>query len=147
MKGNEKIAIFELISILQIFINKEILGKSMKLQRHGLIKSTPSGPNIDIIGIHRANGNDLVVARFGPGNYTSNQEQMSREYTHTSKVVSIPVLTFTPSTTAEAIEVSAYDFRNIAMPKIFDTNWLQAGYIIKDFDGVWFNRLIKTENQ
>jgi len=112
--------------------------KSME-QRYGFIKSNPSRPDIDLVDFP-----GRTVALFGPNTYAKNQEDMGKEYTHTSDRISIPVLTFTPRTTAESIELSANaagGFSKFAKPTIFNPNWLQAGYIIRDSEGVWVNPL------
>jgi len=112
----------------------------MKLNRYGVIQSNPSRPHVDVIGVPNGD-NDIIAAVFGPSTYSNNQASMRKEYTHTSDVLSIPVLTFKPRTTAESLRIAAHDFKNFAKPQIFDPRWLQAGYIIRDSEGVWFNPL------
>lgn len=73
---------------------------------------------------------------FGPNTYTANLEEMSKNYSHpiTGKRIS-----FREPTTSESISAAAYDFENMAKPKIFDPKWLQAGYIVRTQDGVFTN--------
>src|SRR3989338_51496 len=110
----------------------------MKLSRYGLIESKSSRPHINLIGVP-GDKEDLVVARFGPDTYAVNRAAMRQEYTHSSDVLSMPIITFKPKTTAESIAIVACKFRDLAKKDIFNPNWLQAGYVLRDSEGVWAN--------
>ena len=89
---------------------------------------------------------DLTVSfpSFGPNNYERNLKEMQKTYSHplTGKQIR-----FRPATTSESISAVAYDFKNIAKPKIFDPRWLQAGYIVRTQDGVFTNTQLTDESQ
>jgi hypothetical protein len=71
-------------------------------------------PEIDLLRVPHK-GRDLTVGTFGPNAYVKNVAAM-REYANIS---------FRPATTSESISIAAYEFKESAKPKIFDSRWLQ----------------------
>ena len=91
----------------------------------------PSKPEFEptaLIQIRAGLDNELVVRRFGPNTYNNNLTEMRRNY---SCLPDYPKITFTPTTTGQSILVASVDFKNKAKPQIFDTNWLQAGPLVR----------------
>jgi len=91
---------------------------------------------IDLWPVIEHKGEKINVAVFGPGNYQDNLNAMKKLYFHSAQ---LPKITFRPVTTSKSISAVAYDFENLAKPQIFDSRWLQAGYIVKTQDGVFTN--------
>ena len=79
---------------------------------------------------------DLTISQFGPDTYSDNRAEMSREYSHSKELSKI---SFRPASTSESISAAAFVFRNLAKSEIFDSRWLQAGYIVETPEGVFVN--------
>lgn len=73
---------------------------------------------------------------FGPDTYKRNLENMGETYSHP---ITGEKISFRPATTSESISPAAYDFKHLAKPTIFDSRWLQTGYIVRTQDGVFTN--------
>lgn len=93
-------------------------------------------PSIDLFPQVQHNGKQLDVSLFGPSTHNDNLAQMQKRYFHSKD---LPNVTFRELTTPESISVAVYDFENLAKPKIFDMNWLQAGRIVRTSEGVYAN--------
>lgn len=106
--------------------------------KYGLImERKPEFPVRDLLRVPHQ-GKDLIVSypAFGPNYSSENIKEMQKTYLHplTKKKIS-----FRESTIAESISASAYKFRELAKPKIFDDRWLQAGRIVKTPEGIFAN--------
>lgn len=85
-------------------------------------------PTRDLLRVpHKEGILTLAYSTFGPNTYRKNLETMSGNYSHpqTGKRIS-----FREPTTSESISAAVYDFENLVKPKIFDSRWLQIGYIV-----------------
>jgi hypothetical protein len=110
----------------------------MTNEKYGLMKAEERPeilPKIDLMTVHHCHEN-LIVARFGPNTYANNIINMRKRYFNSKQHQDI---SFRPATTSESISAAAYKFRDIAKPEIFDTKWLQAGYISKTPNGMFVN--------
>ena len=118
----------------------------MNDSKYGIIEqSKPQFPIRKLLVVPHGE-QDLIVSfpSFGPNTYERNLEEMKKTYSHplTGEQIS-----FRPATTSESISAVAYDFKNIAKPKIFDPRWLQAGHIVRTQDGVFTNTQLTDESQ
>jgi len=118
----------------------------MNDSKYGIIKQArPQFPVRELLVVPHIDS-DLTVSfpAFGHNTYRGNLKSMQEIYSHplTGKQIR-----FRPATTSESISAVAYDFKNIAKPKIFDPRWLQAGYIVKTQDGVFTNTQLTDESQ
>ena len=93
-------------------------------------------PEIDLLPQIPHAGQQLDMTLFGPNTYRNNISNMLKHYFHSKQLSNI---TFTPATTAESISTASYGFENFAKPKIFDSNWLQGGWIVRTQEGVFAN--------
>jgi len=85
-------------------------------------------PTRDLLRVpHKEGILTLAYPAFGPNTYRENLKTMSGNYSHpqTGKKIS-----FREPTTSESISAAVYDFENLVKPKIFDSRWLQIGYIV-----------------
>ena len=116
-----------------------------KETKYGIIEQV--GPQFPVrkLLVVRHRGGDLTVSypAFGPNTYKGNLEEMSKDYSHPQTGERI---SFREPTTAESISAAAYEFENLAKPEIFDSRWLQAGYIVRTQDGVFTNTKITDED-
>ncbi|MBU1245455.1 MAG: hypothetical protein ABIJ20_03445 [Nanoarchaeota archaeon] len=103
--------------------------------KYGITKAKTTLLPKDLIRVPHKGG-DLIGATFGPATYNRNTVAMSGEYFHSDE---FPRVSFREGTTEESISVVAYQFGQIAKLQIFDTNWLQAGRIVKTSGGVFTN--------
>ncbi|MFA5019627.1 MAG: hypothetical protein WC533_00860 [Candidatus Pacearchaeota archaeon] len=85
----------------------------------------------------------IVVSVFGPNGYLENVKEMRR---HFSCLPYYTDITFRPATTSESISASVYDFKNLARPRIFDSEGLQIGRITRTSEGVFANALDENSN-
>jgi hypothetical protein len=92
-------------------------------------------PEIDLLPPITHEGKQLDMALFGPKNYTKNIGSIGEQYFHSRE---LPNISFRPATTAESISAAVYEF---AKPKIFNSIWLQAGWILRTQEGVFVNPL------
>ena len=106
--------------------------------KYGVIKNAePQFPVRELLVVpHEGKALTLSFPAFGPGVYRENVAEMAKDYSHpqTRKKIS-----FRPAITSESISAAAYDFLNMAKPKIFDPRWLQIGHIVRTQDGVFTN--------
>lgn len=110
--------------------------------QYGIIKAKikakqPEFPPRGLLRVpHR--GKSLVVAypAFGPGYFEENVTEMQKSYSHpqTGETIS-----FRTPTTAESISAAAYNFKIMAKPQIFDSNWFQIEEIVRTSEGVFAN--------
>ncbi len=110
----------------------------MTKRKYGIIKTKkPEFPQRDLLKVPHGKG-ILTVAypAFGTDYFGTNVGEMQKDYSHpqTGKRIS-----FREPTTFESISAAAYDFENLAKPKIFDSRWLQIGYIVRTSEGVFVN--------
>lgn len=99
----------------------------------------------ELLQVPHKNRNLIVgYPAFGRNSYKTNLENMSKKYFN-SKSIQFPIVSFRPATTSESISISAYDFENLAKPQIFDSEWLQGGYIVKTPEGIFVNTLETNE--
>lgn len=105
--------------------------------RYGLMKAEKRTklPDVNLLCVPHGSER-LIVARFGPSTYVANRNGIAQHYWNSSQR---PDVSFRPGTTSESISASAYNFRDIAKPEIFDPNWLQSGYIVRTSEGVFVN--------
>jgi len=85
---------------------------------------------------HRNEKLQVSYSAFGPDFFIKNIREMQKSYSHLTIGEKI---SFKEPTTSESISATAYDFGNLAKPEIFDSSWLQLGYIIKTSEGVFAN--------
>lgn len=113
----------------------------MTNEQHGIIETEkPKAQPINLLRVPYANDSLLVsYPAFGPNTYTTNLTKMQKTYSHNSKNLHFGEFSFSEPTTAESISAAAHDFENLAKPKIFDNNWLQAGRIVRTSEGVFVN--------
>ncbi|MEK6893087.1 MAG: hypothetical protein AABX07_02695 [Nanoarchaeota archaeon] len=81
-------------------------------------------------------GRKINAAAFGPAAYNSNVNRI--------KTTSLNEMPLRELTTTESLAVASYNFTNFAKPLIFNPSWLQAGYVLRDVEGVWINPLRDT---
>ena len=85
---------------------------------------------------------------FGLGDYGSNLESMSQTYSHPETQEEI---SFRPATASQSISAAVYGFGKgkqvDAKRDIFDSRWLQLGYIVRTPDGVFIDTQIQDESQ
>lgn len=104
---------------------------------YGIVKATKLLPERDLFRVPHKKGTLIVgFPAFGPNTYLDNIQEMQKSYSHSRE---LPKISFRNQTTAESISVAAYDFENLAKPQIFDSKWLQAGYIVRTSQGVFAN--------
>jgi len=106
----------------------------MTKPEYGIIK--PAKPEFEprelLVVPH--DGEPLVTSRFGRNTYQANQQKMKADFSCLPKYSQI---SFRPATISESISAAAYDFENLAKPEIFDSAWLQLGYIGRTPEGVF----------
>ena len=105
--------------------------------QYGVIKAKTDLLVTDLLVVpHR--GGDLTVRypSFGRDSYLGNIESMQTEFYHSDE---FPRVTFRPATTSESVSAAAYNFGELARPKIFDPSWLQLGWIVRTSEGVFAN--------
>ncbi|PIN92931.1 hypothetical protein COU54_05040 [Candidatus Pacearchaeota archaeon CG10_big_fil_rev_8_21_14_0_10_31_24] len=109
---------------------------------YGLIKYKGSAlPTTDLLVVPHKES-DLIVKVFGPDTYKDNLSKMKGHYSHSSeRLGNLTDITFKPLPTYFSLAVASYDFPNLAKPMIFNSNWLQAGRILRVAEGVWINPL------
>ena len=108
-------------------------------EQYGITKiKPPEHPPIDLLKVPHQNG-ALIVAHpaFGPNTFRNNVAEMQKQYSHPTKTGEL--ISFREPRTQESISAAAYNFETMAKPKIFDTKWLQMGYIKKTAEGVFIN--------
>ena len=107
------------------------------LVQYRITEATSSLPSRSLLGVpHRGKILAVGYPAFGPNNYNGNVADMKRRYSHSKE---LPNISFRELTTSESLSAVAYDFANLAKPTIFDSNWFQAGRIIRTKDGVAVN--------
>ena len=111
------------------FMSKEFQGMR-KAQAREMLPAIDLFPQVEYVR------RKIDAAIFGSNNYNNNIAEMQKIYWHS---VELPSVTFRPLSTAESIAVVAYDFENLAKPRIFDNSWLQAGRVLRTQDGVYVN--------
>jgi len=107
-------------------------------KEYGIIRQgKPQFPVRELLVVPHQDG-DLTVSYpfFGPNYFSNNVAEMGKIYSHPQTGDAI---TFKEPTTSESISASAFNFREIAKPEVFDARWLQAGRIVRDVDGVYAN--------
>ncbi len=107
----------------------------MAKPKYGIIKA--KFPQRDLLRVpHRKGVLTVAYPAFGPDYFKNNIEEMQKDYSHpqTGKRIS-----FTEPTTSKSISAAAYDFENMAKPKIFNPHWLQTGYIVRASEFVVVN--------
>jgi len=103
--------------------------------KYGIIKA--KFPQRDLLRVpHKEDSLVVGFLAFGPDYFKNNIEEMQKDYSHpqTRKKIS-----FREPTTSESISAAAYDFENMAKPDIFDSRWLQTGYMIRTSEGIFAN--------
>jgi len=112
--------------------------------QYGEIKETQEQPKFPVRTLLRVPHQDLaeglIVARnaFGRNTFRGNIAEMNKSYCYPN---SREVINFREPTTSESISAAAFDFKNLAKPEIFDPSWLQTGYIVRTFDGVYTTKI------
>ena len=107
----------------------------MEKIKYGIIKA--KFPQRDLLRVpHKESVLTVAYPAFGPNTYKENLKTMSGNYSHPQIRERI---SFRESTTSKSISAAAYDFENLAKPKIFDSKWLQTGYIVRASEGVFVN--------
>lgn len=101
-------------------------------------------PAIDLLPSIQYRSKQLDMALFGPSTYRDNQSEMVKQYWNSN---SLPRISFRPARTSESISAAVYDFENEAKLKIFNSNWLQLGYIVRTENGVFTNTKIIDEEE
>lgn len=119
-------------------------------EKHGIIRQTKlQFPARELLVVPHE-GQDLTVSfpAFEAYSYKENLGKMQENYSHP---VTGEQMSFRPATTSESISAVAYDFETDreadAKKSIFDSGWLQLGYIIRTSDGVFTNTQITDESQ
>lgn len=98
--------------------------------KYGIIKiKKPEFPQRELLRVpHKEGVLTVAYPTFGPGTYRENLKTMPGNYSHPQTGQRI---SFREPTTSESISAVAYDFENMAKPKIFDSRRLQIGYIVR----------------
>lgn len=116
----------------------------MAEEQDGIIK--PEFLQRELTMIPHREGLFFACSPFGLGAYKKNLKTMSKVYFHPhQRGERRERISFKEPTTSESISAAAYGFKNLAKPRIFDTSWLQLGYIVRTRDGVFTN--IKETNE
>lgn len=112
--------------------------------KYGIIEQAkPQPPVRELLVVPHEEG-DLIVSHpaFGANTYRGNLEAVGKTYSHPRTGEEMH---FRSATTSESISAVAYDFEDMAKPKIFDPRSLQAGYIVRTQDGVFTNTTETSE--
>lgn len=118
--------------------------KNMTETEYGIVtaKRPEFTPRDLLVVPHEGGSLTTSYPAFGPNYFRKNVVEMNKSYSHPQTGERI---SFREPTTSESISASAYDFENMAKPKIFGPRWLQAGYIVRTQDGVFVNPPKDTE--
>jgi hypothetical protein len=122
----------------------------MTTPTYGEIKETRKEPKFPVRNLLRVPHQDLaeglIVSReaFGRNTFRGNIAEMNKNYCYPN---SREIISFREPTTSESISAAAFDFKNLAKPEIFDPSWLQTGYIVRTFEGVYANTKITNETK
>ncbi len=109
----------------------------MTKAQYGVRKAQVVLPTRDLLIVPHRDG-ILTVSHpaFGPNTYNRNLTEMQRTYVHSKE---LPQISFQEPTTSESISAVKYKFRKRTKFKIFDSNQLQAGRILRTSEGVITN--------
>lgn len=106
--------------------------------KYGIIETRkPEFPTRNLLVVPHKSG-DLTVSypAFGPNYFRQNVADMQKPYSHPGTGEKI---SFRAPTISESISAAAYQFGEMAKPKIFDSDWFQIGYIVRTQEGVFAN--------
>jgi hypothetical protein len=78
-----------------------------------------------IVAAYPGFGQRMAGVNFGKSNHYNNLSHMESTYYHSKD---LPEITFRGATISEAISIAAFDFRNLAKPKILDSSILYLGH-------------------
>src|SRR3989344_6516256 len=104
---------------------------------YGIIEPKARLPEIGLFKVPHK-GRDLIVGYppFGRNPYLGNIGKMRQHFYHSDES---PRVSFRPATTAESISATAFDFPNLAKPKILDKTVLHLGLIVRTSEGIFAN--------
>jgi len=110
----------------------------MEKPNYGIIEAKkPEFPQRNLLRVpHKEGVLTVAYPAFGADYFTYNVGEMQKDYSHPQTRERI---SFREPTTSESISAAAYDFENLAKPKIFRPRWLQAGRIVRTPEGVFVN--------
>jgi hypothetical protein len=117
-------------------------------KRYGIIEETQEQPKFPVRTLLRVPHQDLaeglVVSRevFGANTLRGNITEMAKNYCYPN---TREVISFREPTTSESISAAAFDFNKMAKLEIFNTTWLQAGFIVRTSEGVYATTKITDE--
>ena len=105
--------------------------------QHGIIKAKTNLLVTDLLVVpHRGKDLTLRYPAFGRDTYDNNLGNMQTDFYHSDES---PRISFRPATTSESVSAAAYNFKELAKPKILDPSWLQLGLIVRTSEGVFAN--------